>query len=610
VVASNRAAIAKFLRAQYGDAIAVEMEGRGFLQAIHANRNINALVVRGISDLLGAKAQADEAGYQESAAQVASVFAFEVLAHLESKLAEESGQYVLVLSATLDDVDRARAEAIVSHLRELAKDARLTLVRIEQGSVRLVLEGTRAGFERLQALQRTGELAQRLGFVVTSVGWHVTLPQRDSAVGVLDAPISIRSADEEQAARLLAGEREKMRNLHRKNRGKDIMPALLIFNPSHYWRKGHVSVPWQLIESQTGISPQEVVLRDESGNELPVQVDRVDPNNPQRDILTFSLIHEVPPGPDDYSTPSASISVERGAPSRRPQDSRAVVQKDPGGCDRVVGLVSNPLKVWFNLLPAATDPKQDWYAGSATSVQLGSLEMLDAFRSFAVGWEGHDPEERAMQIAELHLVNNSTRVQCGQVTLFDKPYELIAHSSGPVRATVTIASSPFQCACGHVPHQAGETRWRLYRVLSLYTGANYLIEELYLERVPNAGATKGDDHSFTIRYFSYLDLGHDAELHRFPYIEDWFAVGSRYLPCPGYGFAVDVHSTDPQRDGLPNPNKCFTWQTLRACSAQCLHLFTLSRWGLTQGQPGHFDCQTGHAWYELIFKKLIARLQP
>jgi formylglycine-generating enzyme required for sulfatase activity len=80
VVASKQSEIWEFLRSNYGDAIAVEMEGRGLLQAAHANHQVSALIIRGISDLIDDKERTDKAGWQEIAARHASAFAFEVLA--------------------------------------------------------------------------------------------------------------------------------------------------------------------------------------------------------------------------------------------------------------------------------------------------------------------------------------------------------------------------------------------------------------------------------------------------------------------------------------------------------------------------------------------------
>ncbi len=84
VVASTESEVFRFLRLNYGDAVAVEMEGFGFLDAARANQQVSALVVRGISDLIYNKTDADKEGYQEIAAQHASAFAFELLAKLNS----------------------------------------------------------------------------------------------------------------------------------------------------------------------------------------------------------------------------------------------------------------------------------------------------------------------------------------------------------------------------------------------------------------------------------------------------------------------------------------------------------------------------------------------
>jgi nucleoside phosphorylase len=80
VVATNRGRIARLLKQHYSDALAVEMEGRGFLQAAHIQSGFRAVVVRGISDLLSGKARTDKLGWQQRAADAAASFFFEMLA--------------------------------------------------------------------------------------------------------------------------------------------------------------------------------------------------------------------------------------------------------------------------------------------------------------------------------------------------------------------------------------------------------------------------------------------------------------------------------------------------------------------------------------------------
>jgi nucleoside phosphorylase len=88
VLASTDSDLFQFLRNNYNDAIAVEMEGFGFLSAAFAYPNIKTMVIRGISDLIKDKNANDpiegtEEERQERASQNASVFAFQVLSKLQ-----------------------------------------------------------------------------------------------------------------------------------------------------------------------------------------------------------------------------------------------------------------------------------------------------------------------------------------------------------------------------------------------------------------------------------------------------------------------------------------------------------------------------------------------
>jgi len=83
VVASTRSAISRFLKTNFSDAIAVEMEGYGFLLAASYYSEVPALVIRGISDRLSGKARTDANNWQQIAAYHTSAFAFEVLSKVD-----------------------------------------------------------------------------------------------------------------------------------------------------------------------------------------------------------------------------------------------------------------------------------------------------------------------------------------------------------------------------------------------------------------------------------------------------------------------------------------------------------------------------------------------
>ncbi|MFF4572880.1 hypothetical protein [Streptomyces sp. NPDC001410] len=82
VVAHAESASGRLLDEVAGDTLAVEMEGLGLLTAARINPRVQALVIRGVSDLLGDKDAAHDAHWQPVAARHAAAFAFELLATL------------------------------------------------------------------------------------------------------------------------------------------------------------------------------------------------------------------------------------------------------------------------------------------------------------------------------------------------------------------------------------------------------------------------------------------------------------------------------------------------------------------------------------------------
>lgn len=74
------------IRDNYNDAIALEMEGYGFMKAVHENEGLQKIVIRGISDTLTNKGEMDDSNMQQVACNNAAAFSF----HLIDKIASTS----------------------------------------------------------------------------------------------------------------------------------------------------------------------------------------------------------------------------------------------------------------------------------------------------------------------------------------------------------------------------------------------------------------------------------------------------------------------------------------------------------------------------------------
>ncbi|HKV59113.1 MAG TPA: hypothetical protein VJO32_12565, partial [Ktedonobacteraceae bacterium] len=127
VIASTSNDLFQFLQKNYNDTLAVEMEGRGFLEAARANEHVQALIIRGISDLIDNKSKYDAQGSQEQAANHAAAFAFEVLAQLDAPHQPVKDQSVAVpepapappsSSATTSTVSPLQIYYSFAHVRE------------------------------------------------------------------------------------------------------------------------------------------------------------------------------------------------------------------------------------------------------------------------------------------------------------------------------------------------------------------------------------------------------------------------------------------------------------------------------------------------------------
>ena len=81
----------------------------------------------------------------------------------------ERAKFTLVLTGTIDSIDRPMVEAILEHLKKVSSDASMTLIRTEEGSIRLIFECSPTGLERLKDLFQSGQLIEVGGLPIEAM---------------------------------------------------------------------------------------------------------------------------------------------------------------------------------------------------------------------------------------------------------------------------------------------------------------------------------------------------------------------------------------------------------------------------------------------------------
>lgn len=162
VVAGGKSEWFSWLRKHFNDCGAVEMEGWGAMNAAH-HENTPAIIVRGISDMCAGKDHASDKLHQPIAAAHAAAFAFGILS-FRSKVPvtgpvddgevvspeaapkieapqppDRRIEFVLNLAGSKEDWPAERIQGVVERFKEVIDDEQLALLRVEKGSVRLVM---------------------------------------------------------------------------------------------------------------------------------------------------------------------------------------------------------------------------------------------------------------------------------------------------------------------------------------------------------------------------------------------------------------------------------------------------------------------------------------
>ncbi|MHC5614956.1 MAG: pentapeptide repeat-containing protein [Nostoc sp.] len=85
------------------------------------------------------------------------------------KVGANQKQLAFAIAGSIDEVDQAKLKAILAVLQKISGDATIEIIRVEEGSIKIILNGSDEGLERIKQLFESGELTEVLGTPVEYV---------------------------------------------------------------------------------------------------------------------------------------------------------------------------------------------------------------------------------------------------------------------------------------------------------------------------------------------------------------------------------------------------------------------------------------------------------
>lgn len=210
VVAGDKSDRFALLRSHFNDCGAVEMEGWGVMNAAH-HENASAIIVRGISDMCAGKGHEKDKLHQPIAAAHAAAFAFSILSFrskvpvpegpvfdgkMENTAAEQAPEtsppeerrveFVFNFEGSKDEWPEEKVKLVVDRFKQVIDDEKLPLIRIDNGSVRLVMNVRESDLANMD-LARLREVASDSGVTLLGATLLEFVVEADKAKDALGA---------------------------------------------------------------------------------------------------------------------------------------------------------------------------------------------------------------------------------------------------------------------------------------------------------------------------------------------------------------------------------------------------------------------------------------